>query len=76
MQGEKVYPKQFWLGIKHEIPLCCILFFESAWHGTIKKQIAEYAETMDKLTDNQGVILCPDCLAEKITGFVLRSELA
>jgi hypothetical protein len=55
----------FWKGIKHNIPLCCIFFFESGWKS-IKNEIGEYAETMDLLTNNQGIILCPDCLIENI----------
>ena len=68
--------KWFWRGIKHEIPLCCIMFFESAWTDHIKNEIEEYSETMDKLTDNQGVILCPDCIDKKITDLVSHFELA
>jgi len=44
------------------------MFFETAWANNIKNEIGGYSETMLKLTDNeQGVILCPDCIIEKIT---------
>jgi hypothetical protein len=66
--------KFFWRGIKHDIPLCCILFFDSAWKS-IKHNNDEYGKTMDILTKNQGIIMCPDCLVEKIIEFALRSEL-
>lgn len=66
--------KFFWRGIKHEIPLCCVIFFDSAWKS-IKNNNDEYGKTMDILTKNQGIIMCPDCLVEKITGLALRSEL-
>lgn len=57
---------ELWTGIRHKIPLCCILFYESVWRPSIKNQIAEYAKTMADLTNNDGVILCPDCIAKKI----------
>jgi len=28
--------------------------------------IDDYAKTMVRLTDNQGIILCPDCLVKAI----------
>lgn len=56
----------FWKGVKHEIPLCCIMFFENEWQS-IRKSNKEYGKIMPKITDNQGIILCPDCLANKIS---------
>ena len=53
---------EFWTGIRHNIPLCCLLFYESVWYPVIRKSIDEYAETMTELTDNGGIILCPECL--------------
>ena len=55
----------FWTGIKDGIPLCCISFFEYSWIG-IKSKIPQYGQTMTEITNNQGVILCPDCLVKKI----------
>jgi hypothetical protein len=44
------------------------MFFESAWADCIKNQIAEYSETMLQLADNeQGIILCPDCIVGKLS---------
>lgn len=57
--------KYFWRGIKHDISPCCILFFENEWES-IRKNNREYGQTMNKLTNNQGIILCPDCLVNKI----------
>ena len=52
------------------------MFFETAWADSIKNQIDEYSETMLQLTDDeQGVILCPDCIVAKVTGSSLHSEL-
>ena len=43
------------------------MFFETAWVNHVKYEIAEYTDTMLKLTDNeQGVILCPDCIVKKL----------
>jgi len=53
--------KYFWKGIKHQISLCCILFFITEWQS-IKQNIHEYGDKMSELTNNEGVILCPDCL--------------
>ena len=58
--------KYFWRGIKHNISPCCIMFFEKEWQS-IKKDNKEYGETMHKLTNNEGVILCPDCLVDHVT---------
>ena len=56
----------FWKGVEHKIPLCCIMFFETAWVNYVKNEIDEYYNTMIKLTNNQGIILCPDCLIQQI----------
>lgn len=66
--------KYFWRGIKHDIPLCCILFFESVWTKSIKQQISEYGKTMSELTKNQGIILCPDCVIKKVTAVSTRTK--
>ena len=55
--------KYFWRGTKENISLCCILFFENEWQS-IKKNNKDYGETMNKLTNNAGVILCPNCLTK------------
>jgi len=41
------------------------MFFENEW-DTIRKDNEEYGKTMHKLTENQGVILCPNCLVNNI----------
>jgi len=56
---------ELWTGIRNHIPKCCIMFYESAWRPSIKKQIPEYSETMSYLTNNQGIILCPDCIIKR-----------
>lgn len=44
------------------------MFFETAWNNYVKNEIDEYADTMLYLTNNeQGVILCPDCVFKKLT---------
>ena len=59
--------KYFWKGIKYKIPVCCILFFMNEWK-MIKRFNKEYGKTMSILTDNEGVILCPNCLVKKLNG--------
>ena len=58
---------ELWMGIRYEIPTCCIMFYESVWHPSIKKQIPEYSKTMSNLTNNRGVILCTDCLEKRLS---------
>jgi len=65
--------KYFWRGIKHDISPCCIMFFENEW-DSIRKDNKEYGQTMHTLTDNQGIILCPDCITKKITDVTLHFE--
>ncbi|PIW36027.1 MAG: hypothetical protein COW26_01295 [Nitrosopumilales archaeon CG15_BIG_FIL_POST_REV_8_21_14_020_33_23] len=60
------YEIELWSGIRHNVPMCCILFYESAWYPVIRNLIDEYAETMTELTDNGGIILCPDCLTHTL----------
>jgi hypothetical protein len=58
--------KYFWRGIKHDIPLCCIMFYETAWQS-IRKNNPMYGETMHKLSNNEGIIFCPECLTKNVT---------
>ena len=52
------------------------MFFETAWVNHVKYEIAEYTDTMLKLTDNeQGVILCPDCIVKKLNGIFLGGQV-
>lgn len=64
--------RYFWRGIKHKISPCCIMFFEKEWQS-IRKNNKEYGEKMHKITNNQGVILCPECLTRQITEISLQS---
>jgi len=44
------------------------MFFETTWTNYVKNEIDEYTDTMLQLTNNeQGLILCPDCVVKKIT---------
>ena len=64
------YPKEheieLWTGFQCKIKECCVMFFESAWRPSIKYKIKEYGQTMHRLTNNEGIILCPECLIKKI----------
>jgi len=57
--------KYFWKGIKYDIPICCVMFFENGW-DSIRKENLEYGIYMHKLTHNEGIILCPDCIIENL----------
>ena len=66
LDGKNSSEIELWTGIRYKIPLCCIIFYESVWHTSIKKQIAEYGYTMPNLTNNGGIILCPKCIIKKL----------
>lgn len=57
--------KYFWRGINYHIPICCVMFFENEW-DSIRKENSEYGSLMRKLTNNQGIIFCPNCLIKKL----------
>ena len=65
LRGEKPHEVELWTGIRNEIPLCCIIFYHSVWLPTIRNEIVDYGKSMTKLTENQGIILCPDCITKK-----------
>lgn len=65
---------EFWTGARNKIPLCCILFYECVWYPSIKKLIANYSVTMTKLTNNQGIILCPECIVKSIADNKKKNE--
>ena len=67
MLKKKHYEIEFWTGIRNKVPVCCIMFYHSAWLPSIQNKIAEYKEKMASLTDNEGVILCPECITYKMT---------
>lgn len=73
LRPRREYEIELWTGSECKIKECCIMFYESAWRPSIKYGIAEYGETMHKLTNNEGVILCPDCLTKKLTDVTLHS---
>lgn len=75
MDKKRNYQIELWTGIKHKIPLCCIIFYESVWRPAIKNQIDAYSKTMSKLTQNQGTILCPDCLIDQINKNIIKKEI-
>jgi len=45
--------------------LCCVDWW---WNvdSSLRSTIPEYSDTMNKLTDNRGLILCPDCIIDRI----------
>lgn len=57
---------EFFSGIKHDISPCCIIFYESVWLTSIRKQIPDYAQKMWDLSEHRGVLLCPECVIKKL----------
>jgi len=45
--------------------LCCVDWFSNV-QSSLRSIIPEYSETMHKLTGNQGLILCADCLVKSV----------
>jgi hypothetical protein len=63
----------FFTGIRCGISSCCIDFYELSWLPSIKKKIPEYSETMWELSAETGILLCPDCIAKKLTEITVHS---
>jgi len=59
------YERDFMI-TKYDISLCCQIFFGNG-RLEIRDQIPEYQSIMHILTNNEGVILCPDCLVNRLT---------
>ena len=67
MPRKKIGRGYFYAGIEERFSLCCIFFFQYVWSGNNRKFFKEYCSTMDILTHNEGLILCPDCLTKKLS---------
>ena len=50
---------------KFGFKLCCVDWFWNV-QSSLRSIIPEYSSTMKTLTNNQGLILCPDCLIKKL----------
>ena len=55
----------FW-GLKQDVPVCCIDFYEMCWVHSIRKKIPEYRVNMWELSNKTGILLYPDCISKKI----------
>ncbi len=55
----------FFTGLKHDYKMCCVLFFLKG-HMYFHRNLPEFCDQY-KLLGNNGQILCPDCLVEKLT---------
>ncbi len=55
----------FYRGLEHGIKPCCGLFFVT-YHMTLR-QIEPLYNSMVVLTDNGGIIYCPECLVERLS---------
>lgn len=76
MSKQKIGRGYFYTGVKEGFPLCCVFFFQDVWNGENRKVFKEYCSSMEKLTKNRGLIMCPDCVVKQITDFSLHSESA
>lgn len=70
---EEIRDLDFFTGIRCSISECCIDFYELSWLPSIKNQIPEYSETMWELSDETGILLCPECIVKKLTDVTLHS---
>lgn len=58
---------------KHKIKLCCQMFFADG-RLAIRDEIPEYQSTMHILTNNDGVILCPNCVRNTLHSKCIGDE--
>ena len=58
-QLKKLYPEIF---TDEDIPMCCMIYFGYVHRPYTRAEIPEYHSTMVKLTNNAGIILCPECV--------------
>lgn len=65
---------EFWKGVRYRIPLCCILWFVDVHCTKRCKERTEYQRQMSVMTNNTGVVLCPDCVARKLNRTLPRPE--
>ena len=61
MQGDIDISAIYDFGFK----LCCVDFYWNV-ESSIRSTIPEYSENMCHLSNNRGLILCPDCLIERL----------
>ena len=61
----KVYPSNFWIGMEEGVNLCCILYFQYP-HLIMRYAVPEYYEKMVELTNNAGIIPCPEYLIKTL----------
>lgn len=57
---------ELFMGIKCDISICCIIFYQCVWLPSIRLQIPDYAEKMWELSEHSGVLLCPECMIRKL----------
>jgi len=69
MQGTLMIKSIYEFGFK----LCCVDWFSNV-DSSLRSTIPEYASTMNILTGNRGLILCADCVVEKIEDEVQENK--
>jgi len=66
---------EFFTGFEDNIPLCCVLFYESVWLPSMRMKIPEYTEKMWELSNHTGILLCPECLVKIFTNGIMTSQV-
>lgn len=61
MQGTLMIDCIYDFGFK----LCCVDWFSNV-DSIVRSTIPEYSDTMQKLAGNRGLILCADCVIDKV----------
>lgn len=61
MQGTLIIDSVYEFGFK----LCCVDWFSNV-DSSLRSTNPEYSDTMQRLTGNRGLILCADCVVEKM----------
>ena len=58
--------REFWRGIRHGISLCCVIWFIDVHCIKRYDERREYQDRMNVMTDNAGIVLCPECVVRTL----------
>lgn len=75
MPKKKIGRAYFYAGVEEGFPLCCIFFFQDIWCGENRKFFREYCSTMHVLTNNAGLIMCPNCVVKTMKNKSKRKNI-
>ena len=66
MKTDRFKPHYITEGQRYGIRTCCFLFF-ATYHYELRRFEPEYNDQY-VLCNNEGIVLCPDCLVERLNG--------